>query len=98
MTLASPADEDIWGLPGAIMAPPIPGTEAFSTTPLLELLRAGAAHDPEAIALVGQSTSLSFAEVLRLAQNAAWAVAALVPVGQPVACVLPRTPRAMAGL
>jgi non-ribosomal peptide synthetase component F len=92
------ADESIWGLPGAIVGPAMPGAEAFSTTPILDLLRASAARDPDAVALVGQTGSLRYADLLRLAQNVACAVAGLVPPGQTVACLLPRSPEGVAGL
>jgi non-ribosomal peptide synthetase component F len=91
-------DETIWGLPGAIMADPIPGAERFSTTPLAEHLRIAAAFDPQAVAVVGQTGQLRHADLLRLARNVAGAVAACVPPGRPVACLLPRSPAGIAGL
>ncbi|MSO99810.1 MAG: hypothetical protein EXR07_01980 [Acetobacteraceae bacterium] len=87
-----------WGLPGVPIAPPLPGADDFCTTPLLDLLRASAERAPDAIALTGQTGHLRYADLLRLILNAAASVAALVPPGGSVACVLPRTPEAMAGL
>ncbi len=91
-------DGDAWCLPGARVAPPIPGAEAFSTSPLLTHLRAAAAADPKATALVGQSNSIQYGDMLRLAQNTAHAVANLAPPGRPVACLLPCTPEGITGL
>lgn len=91
-------NETIWGVAGATIAASCPEVDALSTRSLLDLLRAGAAHDPTAIALVSQTSSLRYEDILGLAQRAAFAVAQLVPLGQAVACVLPRTPEAMAGL
>jgi acyl-coenzyme A synthetase/AMP-(fatty) acid ligase len=98
-TLTNPLDDQtIWGLPGTILAQAIPDAEAFSTTPLLDLLRAGAARDPEAIALVGQTASLNYADLLRGARNVACAVAEHVPPRQALACLVPSTPEGVAGL
>ena len=91
-----PNDETIWGLAGARMAPPLPSAEGFVTKPILDLLRAGAARDPNAVALVSLNDSLRFWEMLRLAQNAACAIARIVPPGGAVACLLPRTPESIA--
>lgn len=91
-------NETIWGLTGATIEAPFSEADVFSTRPLLDLLRVGAAQAPTAIALVGQTSNLCYEDLLRLAQRAAFAVAQLVPFGQAVACVLPRTPRALAGL
>ena len=93
-----PNDETIWGLAGARMAPPLPSAEGFVTKPILDLLRAGAARDPNAVALVSLNDSLRFWEMLRLAQNAACAIARIVPPGGAVACLLPRTPESIAAL
>jgi acyl-coenzyme A synthetase/AMP-(fatty) acid ligase len=96
---AAPAPRDIvWGLPGALVGARIDGAEDFSTTPVFDLLREATARAPRAIALVGQNSSLTYGDMLRLAQNSATAVAAMVPPGGSVACLLPRTPAAVAGL
>jgi acyl-CoA synthetase (AMP-forming)/AMP-acid ligase II len=87
-----------WGLPGAKRGPCVPGADAFCARPVHELLQEAAVRAPQAIALVSRASSLTYSELLRLAQNAAAAIAALVPPDQPVACVLSRTPEAMAGL
>jgi non-ribosomal peptide synthetase component F len=91
-------DETIWGLPGAHTEPPIPDAEGFSATPLPGLLRAGVAIDPQAVALVGERGSLTYGDLWRLAGNVAGAIAARVPAGHPVACLLPRTPEGIAGV
>ena len=91
-------DELNWGIAGALTEPPIPGAEGFSATPLPDLLRAGVAIDPQAVALVGQGGSLRYAELWRLARNVAGAIATRVPAGRPVACLLPRTPEGITGL
>ncbi len=80
------------------MGPPLAGAERFASTPLHDLLRAAATRSPEAIALTSQSQSLTYANMLRLARNAAAAVDAVVPAGRPVACILARTPEAVCAL
>ena len=92
------SDETLWGLPGATVEGSLPGAEAFSATPLLTLLRASTALDPEAIALVSRTASLCYADLLRLARNAACAIAERVPPDQTVACLLPRSPEGVAAL
>ena len=92
------SDDVLWGVAGARIAPAIPGIETAAATSLLDLLRAGAGHDPDSIALVGQNAILSYRDLLRLAQNAARVVAAHVGHGQTVACLLPATPDGIAGL
>jgi acyl-coenzyme A synthetase/AMP-(fatty) acid ligase len=91
-------DETIWGLPGAKVAEPRAGAETFCETPLWEVLRRGAAHDPDAVALVGRSGALRYGDLLRIAQNTAAALAERVAPGEAVACVLPRRPEAIAAL
>jgi acyl-CoA synthetase (AMP-forming)/AMP-acid ligase II len=91
-------DDAIWGLPGAKVAEPRKGADAFCETPLWELLCQGAAHDPEAVALVGRSSALRYGELLRIAQNTAAALAARIAPGEAVACLLPRRPEAIAAL
>jgi acyl-coenzyme A synthetase/AMP-(fatty) acid ligase len=98
MPLSLALDETVWGLPGSLVAPNAPGDEAFSITPLLSLLRAAASRGPDAIALVSQTDSLCYGDLLRKVQSAARAIAVLVPAGRPVACLLPRTPDGIAGL
>jgi|SRR5436190_14176029 len=68
-------DDAIWGLPGAKVAEPRKGAETFSETPLWELLCRGAAHDPDAVALVGRSGALRYGDMLRIAKNTAAALA-----------------------
>ena len=87
-----------WGLTGAKVVPPIPGIDAFSATPLIDLLRNAAARDPDAVALIGQRSALSFRETLRRVQNVACFLADRVPPGQAIACLLPRTPEGVAAL
>jgi acyl-coenzyme A synthetase/AMP-(fatty) acid ligase len=91
-------DESIWGIDHALIGPALPDAEAFSTQPLISVLRDAAAHRPDAIALVGKTSRLCFAELYRLALSAARAVVAVVPPGRPIACLLPATPEAIAGL
>src|SRR5947207_14841952 len=91
-------DDPIWGLPGAKVAESRKGIETFCETPLLELLRQGAAHDPDAVALVGRSGALRYSDLLRLAQNTAATVAGRIARGEAVACLLPRRPEAIAAL
>jgi non-ribosomal peptide synthetase component F len=91
-------DETIWSLSGARVDAPFPDAEAFCSASLLDLLRAGATHDPAAIALVNEAASLRYDEMLRLANRVACVVAGLVPPNRSIACLLPRTPQAMAGL
>jgi len=88
----------VWGLPGAKVGAPMHGAEAFSTTSVFDLLRDATARAPGAIALSGQNSSLTYSDMFRLARNSAAAVAAMVPPGGSVACLLPRTPEAIAGL
>jgi non-ribosomal peptide synthetase component F len=98
LTATNLNDDTIWGLPGAVVDPPIPGVEAFTTTPLLDHLRAAAARDPGAVALAGQAAELRYADLLRLSLNVAGAVAARVPAGRAVACHLPRSPEGVAAV
>src|SRR5436305_2616179 len=91
-------DDAIWGLPGAKVAEPRKGAETFSETPLWELLCRGAAHDPDAVALVGRSGALRYGELLRIAQNTAAALAERIAPGEAVACLLPRRQDAIAAL
>jgi acyl-coenzyme A synthetase/AMP-(fatty) acid ligase len=98
LTTAFPSRDIVWGLPGAAVGASTIEAEDFSTTPVFDLLRDATARAPRAIALAGQSSSLTYADMLRLAQNSAAAVAAMVPPGGSVACLLPRTPEAVAGL
>jgi acyl-CoA synthetase (AMP-forming)/AMP-acid ligase II len=91
-------DDASWGLPGALTTPAMPEAEPFCTTPLLTLLQAAAAPDMEAIAVASLTTRLSYRDLLRLAQNAACAIAELVPPREAVACLLPRHPESIAGL
>lgn len=91
-------DDAIWGLPGAKVAECHKGAEAFCETPLLELLRRGAAYDPDAVALVGRSGALRYSELLRIAQNTATALAERIAPGEAVACLVPRRPEAIAAL
>src|SRR5919206_370531 len=51
MPSAALSDEAIWGLPGAKVAETRKGAETFCETPLLQLLRQGASHDPDALLL-----------------------------------------------
>jgi len=98
LTAAWSLGDIVWGLPGAIVGTPMDGAEAFSTTPVFELLRDATARAPRATALTGQNSSLTYSEMFRLARNSAGALAAVVPPGGSVACLLPRTPEATAGL
>ena len=91
-------DDTIWGLPGAKVAESRKGSERFCETPLWELLRHGAAHDPDAVALVGRSGALRYHDLLRIAQNTAAALAERIAPGEAVACLLPRQPQAIAAL
>jgi acyl-coenzyme A synthetase/AMP-(fatty) acid ligase len=91
-------DEAIWNQTGALVGAPLPDAEAFSVTPLLAVLQAGAAYDPDAVAMVSRTASLSYRDMLRLALNAARAVGSVVEPGQPVACLLPSTPEGTAAL
>ena len=91
-------DDAIWGLPGVKVAEPYQGAETFCETPPFELLRKGAALDPDAIALVGRSGALRYGDLLRIAQNTAAALAERIAPGEAVACVLPRRPEAIAAL
>ena len=91
-------DEASWGLPGALVTPEIPEADSYCATPLSMLLETAAARDPDAIALASLTRSLSYADLLRLARNAACAVAERVPPGEAVACVLPRQPENIAAL
>jgi acyl-coenzyme A synthetase/AMP-(fatty) acid ligase len=98
LTTAFPSGDIVWGLPGAAVGAPTVEADDFSTTPVFDLLREATARAPGSIALAGQSSSLTYADMLRLAQNSAAAVAEMVPPGGSVACLLPRTPEAVAGL
>ena len=98
MNVAANLDDTIWGLPGALTTPPLPGAGAFCATPLVELLRVAAARAPEAIAVTGVSASLNYRDLLRLAENAAGAVAERVPLGRAVAWLARRQPDAIAAL
>src|SRR5437763_7369547 len=91
-------DDAIWGLPGAKIAELRKGTETFCETPLWELLCHGAAHDPDAVALVGRGGALRYGDMLRIAQNTAAALAERIAPGEAVACLLPRRPDAIAAL
>jgi len=62
-------DDAIWGLPGAKGGELRKGAETFSETPLWELLCRGAAHDPDAVALVGRSGALRYGDMLRIAKK-----------------------------
>ncbi len=94
----APLDNVSWGLPDVALMPGPRDGDAFSETPIFDLLRAAAARAPEAVALASQAGKLRYADLWRLAQNAAHAIAALVPPGAPVGCLLSRTPEAIAGL
>jgi non-ribosomal peptide synthetase component F len=98
MSVLALTDETIWGLKGAKFGRSLPDAETFSTTPIIDLVRATATHRPEAIALVGQTASLRYGELLSLVRNVASAVARIVPPAQPIACLLPRSPEGAAGL
>src|SRR5205823_12982483 len=91
-------DDTIWGLPGAKVAERREGIETFCETPLLELLRQGAANDPDAVALVGRSGALRYSDLLRIAQNTPATLAGRIAPGEAVACLLPRRPEAIAAL
>jgi non-ribosomal peptide synthetase component F len=95
--IATPNDE-AWTLPGASATPILPDAEASCAKPLLDLLRTVAARDPDAIAVVCRTASLSYRDLLRRAENAACSVAERVPPGQAVACVLPRSPDSIAAM
>src|SRR2546421_12099120 len=79
-------DDAIWGLPGAKVAEPRKGAETFSETPLWELLCRGAAHDPDAVALVGRSGALRYGDMLRIAKNTAAALAERIAPGEAGSC------------
>ena len=98
MTIGALLDDSLWGVPGAATGPPLAGAETFITTSLYDLLRAVAKRAPDAIALTSQTDSLTYAKLFRLARNTAAAIAAVVPAGRPVACMLARTPEAVCGL
>ena len=91
-------DEGIWGLPDAKVAERHKGADTFCETPLLELLRQGAAHNPDAVALVSRSGALRYSDLLRIAQNTAAMLAERIAPGEAVACLLPRQPDAIAAL
>ena len=91
-------NDDIWGLPGARVSPPLPGLESFTRTPLALLLQQAAARAPAAVALVGAEGGLDFATLHRQAMQVAAAVAALLPPGAPLACLLPQRPDGFAAL
>src|SRR5262249_61581982 len=91
-------DDAIWGLPGVKVAEPYQGAETFCETPPFELLRQGAALDPDAIALVGRSGALRYGDLLRIAQNPAAALAERIAPGEAGAAVVPRQPEAMAAV
>src|ERR1051325_2525998 len=91
-------DEGIWGLPDAKVAERHKGADTFFETPLLELLRQGAAHKPDADALVSRSGALRYSDLLRIAQNTAAMLAERIAPGEAVACLLPRQPDAIAAL
>ena len=97
MTGDWPADEP-WGVAGARVDPAPPGAEEFAATPLIDLLRAAAERHPDAPALTSQAGGTRFAEMLRHVQTAACVIAASVPPGAAVACLVSRTPEAMAAL
>ena len=87
-----------WGLPGARWSAPLEGLESFVETPPIELLRRGAVIDPGATAIAGQAGALDHATLLRQSQQVAAALAARVPPGAAIACLLPHRPDAIAGL
>jgi acyl-CoA synthetase (AMP-forming)/AMP-acid ligase II len=62
------------------------------------ILRAGAAIAPEAVAIVSLADSVTYRQFMRIALTTARIVAARVPPGAAVACLLPRTPKAIAAL
>jgi non-ribosomal peptide synthetase component F len=98
MDPAACLDDAPWQLPAAQSNPAIPRAEALSTPRLLDLSRAAAAHDPEAIAATGRSGTLSYRTLLRLTRNVACAVAGRIPPGGMVACIPPRRPESIAAL
>jgi non-ribosomal peptide synthetase component F len=91
-------DDASWGLSGVLTTPEFLDADTFCSTPPLDLLRSAAARDPAAVALAGLTVALSYADVLRLAQNAARAVAERVPPGAAVACLASRRPDHIAAL
>ena len=87
-----------WGIPGATVIPAPEGVEAFCATSILRLLEQAAAEVPDRVALVGLAGRLTHGELLRLARNAAAAIAARTKPGDGVACLLLRSPECMATL
>ena len=98
MRVPGQAVEPVWGLPGVLIAPAVPGIDARSTQHPLALLRAAATIAPDAPALVGRDEWLGFAQMIGLVEKVAGHVAERVPPGQAVACVLPRSPHGVAAL
>ncbi len=85
-------------IPGLRHAAIRPGDAAFNATPPLTLLRQAAARQPDAIALVGSTGRVTFAELLAGMAKVAAAVAAQVPAGRAVACLVPQAPDGVVGL
>ena len=54
--------------------------------------------NPAAVALAGLDAMLTYSDMLLLVRRAAWHLAAIVPLGQAVATVVPHTPRGVASL
>jgi acyl-CoA synthetase (AMP-forming)/AMP-acid ligase II len=98
MTPATPMNDGSWGLRGALATEMRPENESLCATPLLDLLRAAAALDPEAIAVTSTTASLSYGALLRSAEQVAHAVAARTNPGQAVACIVGRQPNGIAAL
>lgn len=85
-------------IPNLLLAAPLPGAAAFSATPPLDLLRQAAARWPDAVALAGSSGNVSFAALLAGMAKVAAAVAAVVPPGRAMACLVPQTPQGLVGM
>ncbi len=69
--------------------PPVP--DDFAERPILALLHAATARDPDAIAVVDGSTRVKYGRFLALVEHAAGRIAAMTPAGGTVAMVVPDT-------
>ena len=91
------ADAIFRPIPGLRRADQLPGAAEFIDSTPLALLQRAAQRQPEAVALAGSAGCITFAELLDGMAKVAAAVAAAVPPGRAVACLLPQAPLGVLG-
>ena len=91
------ADAIFRPIPGLRRANQLPGAAEFIDSTPLALLQRAAQRQPEAVALAGSAGCITFAELLDGMAKVAAAVAAAVPPGRAVACLLPQAPLGVLG-